>query len=531
MLTGDPRRPVVSALAVADGVVVGLGDTAVDTVGRDAEVVDLAGGCALPGFRDGHVHPLEGGLHMAAAPLAGAATLDRLLDDVRAYAQAHPDLPWVTGGGYDPSLAPDGCPDATWLDSAVPDRPAVLVAADYHTAWANSRALELAGVDATTPDPPRGQVVRRADGSPQGTLRESAVQLVTGLLPEPSPEDKRAALERAARALAALGIVWVQEAALEPADLDVYLDLAAAGRLPLGVDAALHVDVRRWRDQRAELAAARDRAAQDPTGQVRAGTVKLFADGVVEAGTASMLDPYEPVDGPACAHGRHGLPNWSPEELAEVVTAYDADGFQVHVHAIGDAAVRAALDAVEAAARANGPRDRRPVVAHTQVVHPDDLPRFARLGVVANFEPLWAQPDRVMVDLTEPRLGPERSRRQYPVAQILATGAHVSFGSDWPVSDAAPLAGIATAVTRQTPDGRPADGWLPEQRVPLAAALAAYTSGTAYQAHDDRAGRLVEGAPADLAVLGADLPRVPAREVADVPVRSTWRRGNRTTRS
>ena len=528
VLTGDPVRPVADALGVRDGVIVGLGDAAAQAAGRDAEVVDLDGGCVVPGFRDGHVHPLWGGIDLAAAPLSQATTLDGLLEAVRDYAQGAPDLAWVTGGGYVSALAPGGLFDAAWLDAVVPDRPAVLLANDYHTAWANSLALQLAGVDASTPDPPRGQVVRRADGSPQGTLRESAVELVTRHLPAPTREDKRTGLLRAATMLACLGIVFVQEAALAPEDLDVYLDLAAEGRLPLSVAVALRVDPLRWRDQRGQFAAARARADQDPRGQVRARTVKLFADGVIEAGTASMLEPYQALAEEPCSHG-HGLANWSPAELAEVVTAFDADGFQVHVHAIGDAAVRSALDAVEAAQRANGARDRRPVVAHTQVVHPQDLPRFAALGVVANFEPLWAQQDPVMLKLTEPRLGRTRAAQQYPVAQLLASGARVSFGSDWPVSDAAPLAGIATAVTRQTPDRRPAGGWLPEQRITLTDALAAYTSGTAFQCFDDTSGALVEGAPADLAVLGADLTRLSGHELADVTVLSTWRCGERTT--
>jgi len=526
VLTGDPARPVVDALAVRGGTVVAVGPGAAEAAGAGAEVLDLAGGCAVPGFRDGHVHPLWGGVDMVAAPVSEATTLDGLVEAVRGFATAHPELAWVTGGGYVSALAPGGRFDATWLDAAVPDRPAVLLANDYHTAWANSRALALAGIDRSTPDPARGQIVRHADGSPQGTLRESAVELVTRLLPVPTVQDRRAGLERAAAMLAGHGIVHVQEAALEPEDLDVYLALAAEGRLPLSVSVALRVDPTRWRDQRAEFAAARARAAEDHTGQVRAVTVKLFADGVVEAGTASMLQAYEPLVHGGCTHG---LANWTDAELAEVVAAFDADGFQVHVHAIGDAAVRASLDAIEAAQRTHGARDRRPVIAHTQVVHPRDLPRFAALGVVANFEPLWAQQDAVMVDLTEPRLGPERSRQQYPIAGVLGTGARVSFGSDWPVTDAAPLAGIATAVTRQTPGRHPAGGWLPEQRLPLSAALAAYTSGTAWQCFDDTAGRLVEGAPADLVALGIDLTRVFDHEIADVPVMSTWRRGERTT--
>ena len=548
--TGDPARPVVDALAVVDGVVVARGEAALHAVGRGAQVIDLAGGCALPGFRDGHIHPLSGGVGLAAAPLATASTLGELFEVIRTFADEHPDQRWITGGGYLPTLAPDGQFDAAWLDAVVPDRPAVLMATDYHTAWANTAALERAGIDAGTPDPARGQIVRRADGTPQGTLREAAVDLVTRYVPPLGEPDKQAGLRRAMALLAGHGIVAVQEAALEQADLGVYLDLAAAGGLPMDVAVALRVEPDSWREQLEEFAAARSTADQaaaqsGPPGpghgrraRVRARTVKLFADGVIEAGTAHMLEPYagEPptgtplTGGQGCGHlPDTGLPNFSPAELAEVVTAFDARGWQVHVHAIGDAAVRSALDAVDAAQRANGPRDRRAVIAHTQVVHPQDVHRFARLGVVANFEPLWAQQDSVMVELTEPRLGAHRSGRQYPIGELLASGARVSFGSDWPVTSAAPLEGICTAVTRQTDTGQPPGGWQPEQRVTLAEALAAYTSGTAYQCFDDTAGRLVEGAPADFVVLDADLSRVPARELADVPVLSTWRAGERTT--
>jgi predicted amidohydrolase YtcJ len=219
-------------------------------------------------------------------------------------------------------------------------------------------------------------------------------------------------------------------------------------------------------------------------------------------------------------------PKWPPEELAEAVAAFDADGFQLRLHAIGDAGVRAALDAIEHATSVNGPRDRRPLIAHTQLVHPADLPRFARLGVVANFEPLWARLDPVMVNLTIPRLGPDRAARQYPIGSLARSGARISFGSDWPVSSVVPMEGLAVAVTRQTGTGDPPGGWLPAERLPVAAALAAYTSGGAWQAfEEDSAGTITVGKRADLALLGADPTTIDGAELAAVPVLGTWLAG------
>jgi predicted amidohydrolase YtcJ len=428
------------------------------------------------------------------------------------------------GGPYDPSLAPGGRFDARWLDEAVPDRPVALQSADHHCVWANSEALRTAGIDAETPDPPAGFIVRRPDGSALGTLVEwNAMDLVLRHAPAPTDEDKRRALTRSTSLLAQEGITWVQEAALHPDDVSVYVDCADAGGLAVRVNIALRAEPGEWPEQRTAFVAARAAAGSSGSGRVSARTVKLFADGVVEAGTAALLAPYE--DAPHSC----GLPVWEPAELAEAVAAFDADGFQVHIHAIGDAGVRAALDAVAHASARNGPRDRRAVIAHTQVVHPDDVPRFAELAVVANFEPLWAQLDPLQTELTLPRLGAARGQLQYPMASLVASGAVVSMGSDWPVSSHRPLDGLAVAVTRQTRSGRPDGGWLPAQRLPVAAALSAYTLGTAFQAFEDHLwGTVVPGKRADLAWLTADPYDVVPVAWPDLAVRGTWLGGERT---
>jgi predicted amidohydrolase YtcJ len=368
--------------------------------------------------------------------------------------------------------------------------------------------------------------MRRADGRPLGALLETAADMVAELMPPRTLDERVSGLRAALAKMASHGITWAQEAALEPEDVPVYVEVAKNGQLSCRVNIALRADPGVWRSQLAEFLTAREAAERASAeglaaglqaGMLTARTVKFFADGIIETGTAALLEPYE--DEPHSC----GLPNWSPAELAEAVAGFDAAGFQIHIHAIGDGGIRAGLDAVEHASRQNGARDRRPVIAHTQLVHPDDLPRFAALGVIANFEPLWAQLDPIMVELTEPRLGKERSALQYPIAGLGRSGAAVSFGSDWPVSSMNPLEGIAVAMTRQTRDAVPPEGWLPEHRLSLADALAAYTSGSAWQAFaDGESGTLAVGRRADLCVLGADITSMPGLDVADVPVTGTW---------
>ncbi len=521
VVTNLAALPVTDAIAVADGRVVAIGDEARGWSADWDEVVDLRGRCVVPGFRDGHAHPVHAGEELLSLNLAPLGTVDEVIAAVRDWAASHPPVPgdeWIVGGSYISSILPDGVGDAEWLDAICPDRPVALFSNDHHVMWANSRALALAGIDAATPEPATGQIVRRADGSPIGTLREfGAIELVERVMPAPDPVRTRAGLDVALGELASRGIVWVQDAIVDDAVLAAYLAGAEAGELTCRFNAAFRAEPGRWLAQRDRFVAsrARVRTHEAASGWVTANTVKFFADGVIEAGTGFLVEPYE--DAPHSC----GLPNWTPAELDEAVRMFDADGFQIHIHAIGDGGVRMALDAIEHAARLNGPADRRPVIAHTQLVHPDDRPRFAALGVVANFEPLWAQLDPVMLELTIPRLGAARSVLQYPIGSLVASGARVSFGSDWPVTTVNPLDGLGVAVTRQTADGRPVEGWCPDERVPMLTAIAAYTAGSAHQAFDDDRTTLGVGAPADLVVLAADITAIDGNEARDVSVDRT----------
>ncbi|GAA3737679.1 hypothetical protein HDA32_005402 [Spinactinospora alkalitolerans] len=514
------------ALAASGGRITALGDEAAALAGAAAEVVDLDGGLLLAAFGDGHAHPVFGGLELQGPPIRDLETPELVAASVGRWAAEHPDAEWIVGGSYDPSIAERGEFDARWLDAVVPDRPVVLRAYDYHTAWVNTEAMRRAGITADTPDPENGAIVRRPDGTPMGTLREwGAVDLVLDLVEPKSLDDRVRALTDAGRRYAACGLTWFQDAWVDPDMVGVYLAAARRGAMSTRADLGLRADPADWKEQLARFPGLRAEVEADPAaaGLLTARTVKFFADGVIEGGTAALLAPYD--DAPHSC----GMPVWPAAELAGAVAAFDRLGFHVHVHAIGDAGIRNALDAIERAIERNPAWDRRPVIAHTQLVDPADLPRFAALGVIANFEPYWAQLDPLQTDLTIPRLGRRRSALQYPMKSLLRSGARLSFGSDWPVSSERPLDGIQVAVTRSTFDGAPLEGWLPHERLTVEEALDAYTAGSAHQAGaEDSRGSLRIGAEADLVWLDGDPRAVDPAAIRHLTERGTWLGGRRT---
>jgi predicted amidohydrolase YtcJ len=524
------------ALLVVDGVIAGLG---ADAVVRDgATEVDLEGGFLMPSFGDGHAHPMLGGLEFVGPAVRPCTSVEEIVEAVRAYAAEHPDDEWIVGASYDSSLAPGGLFDARWLDEAVPDRPVFLRAWDYHTAWCNSVALQRAGITADTPNPPLGEIPHRDDGSVLGTLREwGAVDLVTAVMPARDEEVRIAALGTAADYYLARGVTWVQDAWVEPGDVDTYVAAAQRDALRIRFNLALYADPRHFDSQLDGFAEARRRVDEARSPLLTAHTVKFFADGVVENETGALLAPY--CDGlhshprgqePSDSGDQHGMQVWEGNSLAEAARRVDELGLQIHIHAIGDAAVRQALDAIAYAVESNGPRDRRPVIAHAQLVDDADLNRFAELGVIANMQPLWAQLDALMTVLTVPRLGAERSDKQYRMRTIDDSGA-LAFGSDWPVSSGAPLDGIAVAISRRTVDGEPEGGWTPEEILTMDRALTAYTSAVAEQAFAGQAnapwGTIGVGASADLVWLDRDPRTTSALDVPAIAVRGTFLQGRR----
>ncbi len=489
----------------------------------DHDVVDLAGGLVSPGFSDSHIHPIQGGLERMQCDLTDGGTREEYLALVRDYAARY-DGEWITGGGWQMAAFPGGTPSASDLDTVVPDRPVFLPNRDHHGAWVNSRALELAGIIAETPDPPDGRVERLPDGRPQGTLHEGAMDLVARLLPLPEPAEYAAGLVEGQRYLFSLGVTAWQDAIVGAyagmADTgSTYLDAVASGDLVADVVGAL------WWDRELGLAQIPDlveRRRAQSGGRFRATSVKIMQDGVCENFTAAMLTPY--LDGHGRTTDNAGHSFVEAEELKEVVTALASEGFQVHVHAIGDRGVREALDAFAAARAAGHSSDLRHHIAHIQVIHPEDVPRFAELGVAANAQALWACHEPQMDELTIPFLGDERSTWQYPFGGLHRAGGRLVMGSDWPVSSPDPLAAIHTAVNRTAYDD-PREAFLPRQALDLATAFAAYTSGSAWVNGRDRtdgAGVLAPGHAADLVVLDRDPFAGPAEEIGATGVASTW---------
>lgn len=532
VFTADAVRSRARTVAVTGGRITAVDASDVrDLIGPRTEVVDLAGRMLVPGFQDAHVHPVWGGLDMLRCDLAEYATAAEYLAAIGDYATRHPDDEWILGGGWQMSAFPGGTPTAAALDAVVPDRPAFFPNRDGHGAWVNSVALRLAGIDRDTPDPVDGRIERDAAGHPSGTLHEGAMTLVNRLLPDESLERLTEALLVGQRYLHSFGITAWQDAIVGPyGDAGdpgpAYLAAAAAGTLTARVVGAIWWDRTKGVEQIPSLL---DRRERYRGGRFAATSVKIMQDGVAENFTAAMLEPYG--DGHGHPTDNSGISFVAPDVLSEAVPLLDAAGFQVHFHAIGDRAVRECLDAVEHAIARNGRGDNRHHIAHIQVVHPDDVPRFRELGVAANMQSLWATLEPQMVDLTLPFLGAPRDAWQYPFGNLLRAGAVLAAGSDWSVSSPNPLAAIHTAVNRTAAPGFEEgeyDAFLPEQAIDLATSLVAYTAGSAWVNHlDQTTGTIEPGTYADLAVLDRDPFAGPADEIGATRVLQTFVEGER----
>ena len=521
VFTADPRRPWASAVAVRGERIAAVGDAAAvaPLVGPATRRVDLAGRLLVPGFQDAHIHAMSAGLANFACDLHELRGEAAYGVAIAAWAAGHPDARWVVGEGWSMDDFAGGNPRREALDAAVPDRPAFFWSRDGHSGWTNTRALELAGISRDTPDPPDGWIVRDADGAPTGTVHEGAVAPLVALIPPDTPEQRELAVLASQARLHAFGVTAWQEMSVRPPDLEAWLAVARAGRLTGRVVGGLYLD----RDQAdggfEQVVAMRARAGGAAgTGRLRATHVKLFQDGIIENFTAAMLDPYHGInDGSGDRRGASVVP---PERLNADVARLDALGFHVHIHAIGDRAVRESLDAVEAAIRTNPPRDRRHQLAHIQVIDPDDIARFASLGVIANGQPYWACGEGQMERLTIPFLGPERTAWQYPFRSLVDVGAPLAFGSDWMVSTPNPLLEIEVAVTRVSDAHRnERAAFLPEQRLDLTTALTAFTAGSAWaNGLDAETGTIEVGKAADLALIDRDLFDPAAGPIGDARV-------------
>jgi len=489
---------------------IGSADEVLASAGPRTRVIRAPGRLVVPGFQDSHVHAPIAGRNRLRVWLNDVTDKNDYLEVIAAYADQNPDEPWIVGGGWAMESFPGGLPRREDLDAVVPGRPVFLFNRDVHGAWVNSRALEFGGIDRDSPDPSDGRIERDPDGEATGMLHEGAAYSFNDrVVPLPDKSEWEAAILEAQGHLHALGITGWQDAWVTPQTLAAYRSLAGGGQLTARVVGALWWDRHRGLEQIDDLLAQREEAsgAAVASGSGVPGffptTVKIMTDGVLENYTGALLEPY--CDGCGGHTDNVGLSYVDRDLLATAVTQLDALGFQVHMHAIGDRAVRNALDAVAAAKSANGDSDRRHHIAHVQVVQPQDVPRFAQLGVVANCQAYWAKADAQMEELTIPFLGRDRLAIQYPFESIRAAGARLAMGSDWSVTTANPLEQLEVAVTRSDPEHRDMAPFLPEQRLSMDVAFDAFTAGSAYVNHDDDAGVLEEGRRADLAVLDLDV--------------------------
>ena len=511
---------VSNGLLIEDERVIAFGPRA-NATSAD-HVIDLDGAFIMPAFADGHAHPLFAGRESQGPKVNGLQSVAEIVAEVRRFAESNPISKWIIGGAYEAAIVERGDFDAHWLDEVVSDRPVVLHAVDHHTIWVNSKALEVAGITAATSDPDGGTIARRDDGSPKGTLREpAAMDLITKLAPTRTLQDELNAISWASDQYLAAGVTCTMDAWVEDGMTEIYIEAAKSGHLKVDLNLTFLAQPEKWRSRLDYFSDMRAQVEALPASSgLSAKSVKFICDGALSAGTAAILEPY--LDDPASK----GLLIWRDAEIIEAAITFDKSKLQLHIHAIGDAAVRQALDAIEAVITANPQWDRRPVITHAQLIDPTDLPRFAKLGVIANFQPLWTYLDPMNKELILPRIGERRNNQQYQLRKVIDSGAQISFGSDWPITDFTPLAALAVPVHRQSPDRQPPEGWSIEQAITIEESLHFYTAAVAHQLfRESDYGTLEVGKIADFIVLDKNPMTTYPHEVRDIKVLATYRKG------
>ena len=515
--TGD-RDELEEAVAVRGNKVIRVGSNREIQRLRRAQttVIDAQGGAVLPGFNDAHAHLVSGGLSLDQVKLDDATSVDEIRDTIRAWAEAHPERQWITGRGWYYQPFNGTMPTRQMLDALVPDRPAYLVAYDGHTGWANTAALKAAGITRKTKNPAGGIIVKDPrTGEPTGALKETAMALMSKVAPQPTEEDRLAAISAAIDEAHRLGITSVQDAGGPAGDLELYDRLRRRNQLTLRIYQALRADASLTQAGVEELEQIRTRFADDPL--LKTGAVKLVADGVIEAHTAAMLEPY-------ANRAVKGDARFTLEQMTAIVGMLDRRGWQVMTHAIGDSAVRMTLDAYAAAARSNPlpPRGRRHRIEHIETVDPADIPRFGALGVIASFQPVHATPSPTPGDVWSTNIGDARAGRGWLWNSIAKAKGPLAFGSDWPVMTFDPKMGLHVAVTRTTTEGLPKGGWIPTERLPLRRAIQVYTRDGAWASFDEqRKGTLTRDMLADIVVLTDDIFAAPPARLTTTEVAVT----------
>ncbi len=517
--TGDPARPIATALAVRGPRILALGsDLEIARYsGVGTQATSLKGGWVFPGFNDAHLHFLV----LDSLDLAGIESLDGIKRAIAEYAKAHPEKTWIEGRGWGAGAFPGGAPDRRILDALVADRPAFLGDRDGHTAWCNSKALELAGITKATLDPPHGIVMRDDKGEPTGLLKEAARDLVEILIPPPNAEERYRALKRLLDRAASYGLTSAQNASFDRAELPTFERVMDEGGLKLRLSFAVPFVKNLSEDDLKYYNQLRERY----TGPLlKFGAVKGMLDGVVDMKTAAMFEPY--------VGGGNVAAHWTQEELNRSAAFYDENGFQILLHAIGDKAINLALNAYEFVKRTNPERERRHRVEHIEVPRLADIPRFKELGVIASTQALFANPDKTTLENYAVLLGPERASRANAFKLFDDAGAVQAFGSDWPVFSMEALRGIYCAVTRTTPEGTPAGGFYPSNRISAEAALRHFTRDAAYASFDEKdKGTLSVDKLADFVVLSENILEPPPERILKAKVLLTVMGGQDTFRA
>ena len=495
-------------LLVKDSIIIATGEQTKEFTAETT--IDLNGAFVIPAFLDGHAHPIFAGREAAGPKINGINSIEEIKAQVKAFAQANPTTPWIIGGAYEAAIIEGGDFDAKWLDEVVSDRPVVLHAVDHHTIWVNSKAIELSGITSATKDPQGGTIARNSDGCAKGTLREpSAMALVLNHAPANTIESDIAAITYACAEYRKVGVIAAIDSWCEKDMARAYIAAAKTNQLTIAFNLSLLATPTTWSGDIDDFNAIREQCLElDNPSQLQANSIKFLLDGALSAGTAHLTQPY--LDDPSSS----GIAIWSDDELLNALVAYDALQYQLHLHAIGDAAVKQALDAIEAMQRINPPWDRRPVIVHAQLVRDEDLSRFAQLGVIANIQPLWCYLDPMNKELIAPRIGNERNNQQYRLRSMVNAGAMIAFGSDWPVTSHIPMQAISVPVTRTNAADGITEPWVIEQALTMDESLTFYTKNAAYQLfRENEFGALEVGKRAAFLVLDSDPALNPAAKL------------------
>jgi predicted amidohydrolase YtcJ len=495
-------------LLVKDSIIIATGEQTKEFTAETT--IDLNGAFVIPAFLDGHAHPIFAGREAAGPKINGINSIEEIKAQVKAFALANPTTPWIIGGAYEAAIIEGGDFDAKWLDEVVSDRPVVLHAVDHHTIWVNSKAIELSGITSATKDPQGGTIARNSDGCAKGTLREpSAMALVLNHAPANTIESDIAAITYACAEYRKVGVIAAIDSWCEKDMARAYIAAAKTNQLTIVFNLSLLATPTTWSGDIDDFNEIREQCLElDNPSQLQANSIKFLLDGALSAGTAHLTQPY--LDDPSSS----GIAIWSDDELLNALVAYDALQYQVHLHAIGDAAVKQALDAIEAMQRINPPWDRRPVIVHAQLVRDEDLSRFAQLGVIANIQPLWCYLDPMNKELIAPRIGNERNNQQYRLRSMVKAGAMIAFGSDWPVTSHIPMQAISVPVTRTNAADGITEPWVIEQALTMDESLTFYTKNAAYQLfRENEFGALEVGKRAAFLVLDSDPALNPAAKL------------------